>query len=198
MSRTDKQPALPTHNLVVFGDGGVGKSALTIQFIQNVFVNNYDPTLEDSYRKQTVIDGKVCILDILDTAGQEEYAAMHDHYAHNGDGFILVFALNDAQSFHNISRYREKICRAKDSPDVPIVLVGNKSDLPHRAVRQDAINSLASVLNLPYIESSAKTRQGIDQIFNEVVRSIRRLESRTGASANESGTSGKKKKCTVM
>jgi GTPase KRas protein len=70
-----------------------------------------------------VIDGNVCILDILDTAGQEEYAAMHDHYAHNGDGFILVFALNDAQSFHNVSRYREKICRAKDSPDVSFGVV---------------------------------------------------------------------------
>jgi hypothetical protein len=45
---------------------------------------------------------------------------MHDHYTHSGDGFILVFALNDPQSFHNISRYREKICRAKDSLDVSL------------------------------------------------------------------------------
>lgn len=53
--------------------GGVGKSALTIQLIQNHFVDEYDPTIEDSYRKQVVIDGETCLLDILDTAGQEEY-----------------------------------------------------------------------------------------------------------------------------
>jgi small GTP-binding protein len=49
----------------------VGKSALTIQLIQNHFVDEYDPTIEDSYRKQVVIDGETCLLDILDTAGQE-------------------------------------------------------------------------------------------------------------------------------
>ena len=51
--------------------GGLGKSALTIQLIQNHFVDEYDPTIEDSYRKQVVIDGETCLLDILDTAGQE-------------------------------------------------------------------------------------------------------------------------------
>ena len=49
----------------------MGKSALTIQLIQNHFVDEYDPTIEDSYRKQVVIDGETCLLDILDTAGQE-------------------------------------------------------------------------------------------------------------------------------
>lgn len=56
--------------------GGVGKSALTIQLIQNHFVDEYDPTIEDSYRKQVVIDGETCLLDILDTAGQEEYRSV--------------------------------------------------------------------------------------------------------------------------
>jgi small GTP-binding protein len=53
---------------------GVGKSALTIQFIQSHFVDEYDPTIEDSYRKQCVIDEEVALLDVLDTAGQEEYS----------------------------------------------------------------------------------------------------------------------------
>ena len=74
---------------MVVGGGGVGKSALTIQFIQSHFVDEYDPTIEgapsksfllqstdvvlDSYRKQCVIDDEVALLDVLDTAGQEEY-----------------------------------------------------------------------------------------------------------------------------
>jgi small GTP-binding protein len=64
---------LREYKLVVVGGGGVGKSALTIQFIQSHFVDEYDPTIEDSYRKQCVIDDEVALLDVLDTAGQEEY-----------------------------------------------------------------------------------------------------------------------------
>jgi len=70
--------------LVVVGGGGVGKSALTIQFSQNHFVDEYDPTIEGmyrvshtppgSYRKQCMIDNEMVLLDVLDTAGQEEYS----------------------------------------------------------------------------------------------------------------------------
>ena len=66
------------YKLVIVGGGGVGKSALTIQLIQNHFIDEYDPTIEDSYRKQVTIDDETCLLDILDTAGQEEYSAMRD------------------------------------------------------------------------------------------------------------------------
>jgi GTPase KRas protein len=59
------------YKLVIVGGGGVGKSALTIQLIQGHFVDEYDPTIEDSYRKQVNIDNETCLLDILDTAGQE-------------------------------------------------------------------------------------------------------------------------------
>ena len=98
--------------------GGVGKSALTIQLIQNHFVDEYDPTIEDSYRKQVVIDGETCLLDILDTAGQEEYSAMRDQYMRTGEGFLLVFAVNNAKSFEDISQYREQIKRVKDAEEV--------------------------------------------------------------------------------
>jgi len=57
------------YKLVIVGGGGVGKSALTIQLIQNHFIDEYDPTIEDSYRKQVTIDDETCLLDILDTAG---------------------------------------------------------------------------------------------------------------------------------
>ena len=98
--------------------GGVGKSALTIQLIQNLFAEDYDPTIEDSYRKQVVIDGETCRLDILDTAGQEEYSAMRDQYMRTGEGFLLVFAVNNAKSFEDISQYREQIKRVKDAEEV--------------------------------------------------------------------------------
>jgi GTPase KRas protein len=57
---------------VTLGGGGVGKSCVTLQFVQSFFTEDYDPTIEDSYRKQVAVDGKTVLLDILDTAGQEE------------------------------------------------------------------------------------------------------------------------------
>ncbi|XP_065775461.1 ras-related protein R-Ras [Muntiacus reevesi] len=90
-------PPSETHKLVVVGGGGVGKSALTIQFIQSYFVSDYDPTIEDSYTKICTVDGVPARLDILDTAGQEEFGAMREQYLRAGHGFLLVFAINDRQ-----------------------------------------------------------------------------------------------------
>lgn len=162
------------YKIVVVGAGGVGKSALTIQLIQNHFVDEYDPTIEDSYRKQVVIDGETCLLDILDTAGQEEYSAMRDQYMRTGEGFLLVFAVNNAKSFEDIAMYREQIRRVKDSDDVPMVLVGNKCDLQMRSVDQSTVLETAQTYNIPTIETSAKTRMGVDDAFYTLVREIRK------------------------
>uniref|UniRef100_A0A673C0D7 HRas proto-oncogene, GTPase n=1 Tax=Sphaeramia orbicularis TaxID=375764 RepID=A0A673C0D7_9TELE len=89
------------YKLVVVGAGGVGKSALTIQLIQNHFVDEYDPTIE----KAGSDDGETCLLDILDTAGQEEYSAMRDQYMRTGEGFLCVFAINNIKSFEDIHHY---------------------------------------------------------------------------------------------
>lgn len=72
------------YKLVVLGSGGVGKSALTVQFVQGIFVEKYDPTIEDSYRKQVEVDNSQCMLEILDTAGTEQFTAMRDLYMKNG------------------------------------------------------------------------------------------------------------------
>ncbi|OQV11758.1 GTPase KRas [Hypsibius exemplaris] len=180
------------YKLVVVGAGGVGKSALTIQLIQNHFVEEYDPTIEDSYRKQVVIDGETCLLDILDTAGQEEYSAMRDQYMRTGEGFLLVYAINNPKSFEDIDTYREQIKRVKDSDNVPMILVGNKADLPSRSVETKAGESAAASFNIPYTETSAKTRAGVDDAFYTLVREIRAARER-----NAKGKKDKTKKKTL-
>ena len=176
------------YKLVVVGDGGVGKSALTIQLIQNHFVDEYDPTIEDSYRKQVVIDKETCLLDILDTAGQEEYSAMRDQYMRTGEGFLLVFAVNNPRSFEDIARYRKQIKRVKDADEVPLVLVGNKCDLPTRTVDCEKANELAQAFNIPFVETSAKTRMGVDDAFYTLVREIRKDKERRRSSDDKSVT----------
>ncbi|KAF5279540.1 hypothetical protein FQR65_LT03362 [Abscondita terminalis] len=170
------------YKLVVVGAGGVGKSALTIQLIQNHFVDEYDPTIEDSYRKQVVIDGETCLLDILDTAGQEEYSAMRDQYMRTGEGFLLVFAVNSAKSFEDIGTYREQIKRVKDAEEVPMVLVGNKCDLSSSswAVDMAQAREVAKQYGIPFVETSAKTRMGVDDAFYTLVREIRKDKASRG------------------
>uniref|UniRef100_A0A9R1SEF7 small monomeric GTPase n=2 Tax=Cyprinus carpio TaxID=7962 RepID=A0A9R1SEF7_CYPCA len=184
------------YKLVVVGAGGVGKSALTIQLIQNHFVDEYDPTIEDSYRKQVVIDGETCLLDILDTAGQEEYSAMRDQYMRTGEGFLCVFAINNAKSFEDVHLYREQINRVKDSDNVPMVLVGNKSDLASRTVETRQAQELARSYGVPFVETSAKTRQGVEEAFYSLVREIRRYKE-----TNRSNKKSKKhtqRRCTLL
>ena len=141
------------YKLVIVGGGGVGKSALTIQLIQGHFVDEYDPTIEDSYRKQVVIDNETCLLDILDTAGQEEYSAMRDSYMRTGQGFILTFSITSRQSFNEANVFREQIHRVKDADHVPIVLTGNKCDLEdERQVTTQESSALAKSWNVCLVQ----------------------------------------------
>ncbi|XP_076328145.1 ras-related protein M-Ras-like [Tachypleus tridentatus] len=166
---------LLTYILVVVGDGGVGKSALTIQFFQKLFVTDYDPTIEDSYIQHTEIDGQWCILDVLDTAGQEEFSAMREQYMRTGHGFLLVYSVTDKQSYENIRNFHTQILRVKDRDTYPMLLVANKVDLVHlRVVTEEQGSELAVQLKIPYIETSAKDPPlNVDAAFHEVVRIIR-------------------------
>jgi GTPase KRas protein len=164
------------HRVVVVGPGGVGKSAVTIQLVQRQFVADYDPTIEDSYRKIMCVDNENCALNILDTAGQEEYAALRDVYMSNGQGFVIVFALNNRDSFGQVTSFFDQILRVKDADRVPCVLLGNKIDLPNRMVSTEEASLLASQLKIPYFETSALTRLNVEEAFHQLVREIRNVD----------------------
>ncbi|CBY23745.1 unnamed protein product [Oikopleura dioica] len=148
------------YKIVVLGSGGVGKSALTVQFVQNIFVEKYDPTIEDSYRKQIELDGQTCMLEILDTAGTEQFTAMRDLYMKNGQGFALVYSITSQSTLQDLNEIREQILRVKDAEDVPLILIGNKCDLEgERAVGREQGQALArSWGNVQFMETSAKSK----------------------------------------
>jgi len=163
------------YKLIVVGGGGVGKSALTIQLIQSHFVDEYDPTIEDSYRKQCVIDDEVALLDVLDTAGQEEYSAMREQYMRTGEGFLLVYAITSRASFDEIKGFQQQILRVKDKDYFPVIIVANKCDLEYeREVSSQEGRDLARSFGCRFIESSAKQRINVDEAFYNLVREIRR------------------------
>jgi len=183
------------HKLVVLGGGGVGKSALTIRLVTDNFLEEYDPTIEDSYRKEVMVDESCALLDILDTAGQEEYSSMQDQWMREGKGFLLVYSITSQNTYDEITLFKDKILRAKDMDKVPMVLVGNKCDLEtEREVSTEQGKKLAIEWGCPFMEVSAKERIRNDECFHEVVREIRRMEVR------EPNKGAKKKKplCIVL
>ncbi|XP_057296329.1 ras-related protein Rap-1b isoform X1 [Hydractinia symbiolongicarpus] len=166
------------YKLVVLGSGGVGKSALTVQFVQGIFVEKYDPTIEDSYRKQVEVDGQQAMLEILDTAGTEQFTAMRDLYMKNGQGFVLVYSITAQSTFNDLMDLRDQILKVKDTNDVPMVLVGNKCDLEdERVVGKDQGQNLAKQFeNCTFLETSAKMKINVNEIFHDLVRQVNRRQ----------------------
>jgi len=184
------------YKLVVLGDGGVGKTALTIQLCLNHFVETYDPTIEDSYRKQVVIDQQSCMLEVLDTAGQEEYTALRDQWIRDGEGFVLVYSISSRASFARIEKFHHQIQRVKESAGAgsptyqgsplsqtmnasfgpaPVMLVGNKCDrVTEREVSTQEGSALAKQLNCEFVEASAKNCINVETAFFNVVRQLRK------------------------
>ncbi|KAJ3630063.1 hypothetical protein Zmor_027108 [Zophobas morio] len=161
------------YKIVVLGTGGVGKSALTVQFVQNIFVEKYDPTIEDSYRKQVEVDGQQCMLEILDTAGTEQFTAMRDLYMKNGQGFLLVYSITRMSTFKDLADLREQILRVKDTDKVPMVICGNKCDLEDdRVVSKSTGTSQAAQWGCQFMEASAKLRLNVPELFYSLIHQI--------------------------
>ncbi|XP_008926876.1 GTP-binding protein Rit2 isoform X1 [Manacus vitellinus] len=166
------------YKVVMLGAGGVGKSAMTMQFISHRFPDYHDPTIEDAYKTQVRIDDEPAYLDILDTAGQAEFTAMRDQYMRGGEGFIICYSITDRQSFQEAAEFKELIYRVRHTYDIPVVLVGNKIDLEEfRQVSTEEGMSLAREYSCSFFETSAALRFYIDDVFHGLVREIRRKES---------------------
>lgn len=187
-SQQDKSKGgIRVYKIVVLGDGGVGKSAVTLQFVSHSFLDYHDPTIEDSYQQQAVIDGEPAHLDILDTAGQVEFTAMRDQYMRCGEGFLICYSVTDRHSFQEALEYRKLIQKVRASEDIPLVLVGNKFDLQmQRKVSTEEGKTLARQFGCPFYETSAALRTYVDDAFHTLVREIRAKErERLGLPSNE-------------
>ena len=167
------------YRIAVVGGGGVGKSCLTIRFLRDMFVEKYDPTIEESYRKQVTVDGRAITLEILDTAGQEEYTAIRDRYLRKQDAFCCIFSLTSKATVGEIKRTFLHIRRVKDSDAIVGVLVANKCDVPveERAVSSEVGMELGREFNIPYIECSAKTGEKVSDSFMMCVQEAIRTRS---------------------
>ncbi|KAI9504016.1 Ras GTPase [Coemansia spiralis] len=163
----------PEYKIVMLGSGGVGKSMLTTKYINGTFSEEYDPTIEDSYRKQCKVDGQTCMLEILDTAGQEEYAAMRDYQIRSGDCFVIVYSVTDYASYQEAEMIAARIPKIKEMQHVPMVLVGNKCDVVDRDVPTRNGISLARKICSGFYEASARENYNVEKVFEQCVRRIK-------------------------
>uniref|UniRef100_A0A8R1XV68 Uncharacterized protein n=1 Tax=Onchocerca volvulus TaxID=6282 RepID=A0A8R1XV68_ONCVO len=187
MSTRVQFTSMPEYKIVLFGCGGVGKSALITQLVKGIFLKRYDPTIEDSYKKEIVVDGTTCILEVLDTAGtiksqnllqfnflQEQFTAMRDLYMKNGDGFIVVYSITDASSLTNTAEIFQSLLRVRQKYHFPLILVGNKcDDIRNREVSRSDGEQYAARYNSTFCEASAKNNIRVIEIFEDIVKQIR-------------------------
>ncbi|KAI0077266.1 hypothetical protein K474DRAFT_1684379 [Panus rudis PR-1116 ss-1] len=149
------------YNVVVLGAGGVGKSALTFRFVCDQFLSDYNPTIEEQYRRSMVKDGQTFVLEILDTAGAEQFTALNEVYIKSGHGFVLVFSLTQESSIQDIDNIRQQIQLIKGGA------------AREREVTQARIRELVAEWRLPVYETSAKNNVQVKDVFDDLLDQMR-------------------------
>jgi GTPase KRas protein len=181
-----------TFHLSVLGSGGVGKSALTLRFVKDYFVRDWDPTIEDAYRKTLSVQNQVCHLEILDTAGQDDFESLRAQWMMDKDGYVFVYSMDSRMSLHELQPFFELHLQINETNTMrshrphpphrsmpPIVMVANKKDLvaqdPSRCqVSSDEGRRIARSYGAIYMETSALTGQNVNAAFEQLVIEARR------------------------
>jgi len=150
----------------------VGKTSLTYRFIDYTPKED-DPILCENIKSIINIDDKDYEIEILDTVGEEDYPQMFDMAISFGEGFLLVFSINDHESFEYLKGKYDKILKGKHGNPCPMLLVGNKIDLSNeRKVQFDEAKELADLWKINYMETSTKTNFNCKEVFKSLATEI--------------------------
>lgn len=153
--------------IAVLGKSLVGKSALTYRYISDKFPTEHDTTIEDQYKINATIDDYQCQLEILDTAGQDDYQAMLDTWIGFGQGFVLVYSIDDRESFDSMKIKFDRIVKNKQEEIYSIIIVGNKCDLEDkRKITKQEGEDFAKSKNVQFLEVSALKTINVKETFN--------------------------------
>ena len=173
------------YRLVLIGDSGVGKTAILLRFSDNMFNSSFISTIGIDFRIKTIeVSGKRVKLQIWDTAGQEQFHSVASSYYRNAHGIMLIYDITSAESFIHISKWVTNISRNAPT-NVKQVLVGNKCDVDEgkRVIEKTRGKMLAQELDMPFLETSAKSDVNIDTLFELITMDI--MESDAGRKKEE-------------
>jgi len=152
--------------VTVMGSPEVGKSSLTIKFVQGNFEEDYTPTILKKSRLELTYQNVKYSLTIQDTAGLDPQSSVPMQYVHKSQGFILVYSITERQSFETVQNIYDKLVESFVRNSIPVVLVGNKCDLQgERKVSFEEGEALAKSWNAFFVETSAKQNSRVSEIF---------------------------------
>lgn len=176
--------------IAVVGSRAVGKSTMIVRFVEEHFVESYYPTIENQFNKTIKIRGQEYNVEILDTAGQDEYSIINQKHLIGVDGFILAYSVTNRSTFDMVSIIYDKILNYSGADSVPAVIVGNKSDLElQRQVSEEDGKALAAELNAGFTETSARLNENIGRAFELLIMAIEKR--------NNPSKSGEDKGCVI-
>jgi Ras-related protein Rab-1A len=181
--------------ILLIGDSGVGKSCLLLKYTDDIFSDSYLSTIGVDFKIKTeTVDGKSIKLQIWDTAGQERFRTITSSYYRGAHAIAVVFDLTSRESFENLEKWLAEIEKHVTGPHTTI-LIGTKADA---VAKQSSINKI-NIVNkeevteftkrhsLKYVETSAKTGEGVNQVFSELCRSLMESNVTSGIKNSTNG-----------
>ncbi|KYK58532.1 rheb small monomeric GTPase RhbA [Drechmeria coniospora] len=172
-------PAQRQRKVAIVGSRSVGKSSLAVQFVDGHFVESYYPTIENTFSKTIRHNGQDYLTEIVDTAGQDEYSILNSKHFIGIHGYMLVYSVSSLPSFEIVQVIREKILNHLGTESVPIVIVGNKSDLrpDQRQVSAEEGKKVAEKFHCGWTEASARYNENVARAFELLIAQIEKSQN---------------------
>ena len=165
-----------TCQILIIGDSSVGKTCLIQRYANGIFKEDYTTTVGlDFHTKQEMINNLTVSIKLWDTAGQERFKALTPSFFRNAEGVVLAYDVTNSESFDNLKFWINSIKTNLFEKNIfiPIIIIGNKIDLEDmRDISKDIANKFAKENNFKYFETSAKTGEGVDEAFRDLVNQI--------------------------
>ena len=163
--------------LLIIGNSIVGKTSILTKYTLKTYNENYLATVGlDFFTKDETIDNKLIRVKIWDTAGQERYKAITKCFFQRAQGIMIVYDVTNKKSFDDLKFWVESINLqsklTEDIENMPIILIGNKIDIPNRVISKDTALNYAKEHNFDYYETSAKTGEGVDTAIKDLVKKV--------------------------
>ncbi|EJW81078.1 member Ras oncogene family RAB18A [Wuchereria bancrofti] len=169
----DEGVAITTLKILIIGESGVGKSSLMLRFVDDTFDPEIAATIGVDFRVTTMmVDQNRVKLAIWDTAGQERFRTLTPSYYRGAQGVICVYDVSNRQTFERLSHWMNEVDTYSTKTDAVKMLIGNKIDISNREVTREEGLQFAKKHRMLFIEASAKTREGVQCAFEELIEKV--------------------------